>query len=82
MGGYINSRTLECVILSYDDRSRDQTIMNNTGATKLHLLSHHRHQAVSNSILGQVKDKLDILLKHFVSHNNLDYWLTNDAYPM
>ena len=42
------------------------------------------HQPVSSVTgqLHQVKDKLDILLKHFVSHNNLDYWLTNDAYPM
>ena len=30
----------------------------------------------------QVKDYGDIVFKHFLSHNNLHYWLTNDAYPM
>ena len=40
-GWIYEQETVECVILSYDDRSRDQTIMDNTGATKVHLLSHH-----------------------------------------
>ena len=48
--------------------------------------SHYIHQAmVRLSLHWQIlarKDNSNIVLKHFVSHNNLHYWLTNDAYPM